>query len=206
MKKYLSLIFLTLMLSGCSNNVDTNETEDTAFMCDPESKGLIPYEPITCFEYSDNRHSDYDSFYCYYGVTVVIKESDWLTKHDSLHVERIKIENDTNWWDAAVLYGKHRGDSQWEELCNKPMSCVIDSCYYLMMDILSVIEQEIESRQYYFDSADWMSNQEYYEALYNRRHVEFFISGVARMIAPGMAHVAGPLPSMEEFWTRTTFN
>ena len=183
MKFFLLLFFPIIMFVGCFNTTEESISEDTDFMDDPQPMDLISYEPINDILFDDNDYSDYDSLLCYYGIQVVITDSDWNKRHDSLHVQRLRIDNDTNWWDYASLYGKCRSDTGWEEICNKGLlPNTLDSCYYRMMEILEVIGQEIESRLYYFDSVDWIRNQEYYESLFKRKKVEFSIDGKTRII------------------------
>lgn len=184
MKKILILVCPIIMLVGCFNTAEREMAEDIGFIEDPEPLGLLPDEPITCIEYN-NCYLDYDSLSCYYGIKVIITDSDWSKKHDSLHVQRINIDNDTNWWDYASLYGKNRGDTEWQEICNKGVRPdTLDSCYYRMLDILDVIGHVIESRLCHLDSVDWESNQDYYESLFRRKRVEFFICGKTRIIRP----------------------
>lgn len=185
MKKLLLLFIPIIMSVGCFNASEESIPEDADFMEDPQPMGLIPNEPIKDIVFDDNGFFDYDSLSCHYGIKVIITDSDWSKKHDSLHVQRINIDNDTNWWDYASLYGKNRGDTKWQEICNKGVCPdTLDSCYYRMLDILDVIGHEIESRLYHFDSVDWESNQDYYESLFRRKRVEFFICGKTRIIRP----------------------
>lgn len=173
------------MLVGCSNIVDENNLADTGFMEDPQNIGLLAYEPITYIEYDDSLYSDYDSLLCHYGIKVIILDSNWSKKHDHLHIQRIKVDDDTNWWDYASLDGKNRSDTEWKEICNKgELPKVLDSCYYKMMELLDVIGYKIETRLFYFDSADWEDNKKYYESISKRKHVEFLICGEARIIIP----------------------
>lgn len=178
MKNILLLFPLIIILVGCFNTIEEGNSEDADFMFQPMLRGLVPYDPIKGIVFDDNSYFDYDSLFCYYGIKVVITDSDWNIKHDSLRVQRLKIDNDTNWWDYASLQGKRRGDTEWEEVCNKGMlPDTLDSCYYRMLNILDVIGRKIESRLYYFDSVDWTKNQEYYESLFKRGKVEFSIDG-----------------------------
>ena len=178
MKKFVLFFSPIIILVGCFNTIEENNLEDIDFMDDPQYKYLIPYKPITDIMYNNNDYSDYDSLFCYYGIIVTIIESNWNKKHDSLHIKRLKVDNDTNWWDYASLYGKRRDETEWEEICNKRLlPDTLDSCYYKMLEILDVINHEIESRIYYFDSIDWKSNQDYYERLFNRKNVQFSIRG-----------------------------
>ena len=185
MKKNLLLYFPIIMLVGCFNTNNEINSDDTDYMDEPQLMGLQAYTHIKNIVYYDNYYSDFDSLFCNYGIMVIIKDSDWNNKHDHLHVQRLKIDNDTNWWDYASLYGRRRGETEWEEICNKGVFLfpyVLDSSYYRMLYIIDKIGNEIESRQYYFDSEDWASNQEYYESLYKRNHVEFTIRGETGII------------------------
>lgn len=185
MKKLMLQLFLIMMLAGCYNMTGENSSEDTSFMDDPQYMGLMAYNPVTTIEYNNNLYFDYDSLLCYYGVVVIIKDSDWSKKHDHLRVQRIKIDCDTNYWDCASLYGKRRGDTEWEEICNKGvLPHTLDSCYYRMLEIIDVIGYEIESGLYYFDSVEWARNPDHYENLCKRKHVEFNIRGKTYLIRP----------------------
>ena len=185
MKKILLLLLPLIMFSGCFNTTEESISEDADFMDDPQHMGLISYEPIKDIVFDDNDYSDYDSLLCYYGIKVVITDSNWNKRHVLLHVQRLRIDNDTNWWDYASLYGKRRGDTEWEEICNKGvLPDTLDSCYYRMLDILDVIGHEIESRLYHFDSVDWVMNQVFYESLFRRKRVEFCVDGKTRIIRP----------------------
>ncbi len=197
MKKIFILICPIIMLVGCFNTAEREIVEDTGFMEEPQYLDLLPVDPITCIEYNNSCYSDYDSLSCNYGIKVKILDSNWNIKHNHLHLQRLKINNDTNWWDYAVLYGKRRGDTEWEEICNKGvLPDTLDSCYYKMMDILEVIGNEIESRQYYFDEEDWTNNREHYEYLYKRKG-DFIIRGECNIVNHGQGKDPALIPAIK---------
>jgi hypothetical protein len=184
MKRNFILIGIVYLLLACTNRSTDIVPDhiDENLMSDPQPMGLIPYDSISSLSCKNTFYSEYDSLYVYYDLKVLITEPSWPNRHDSLTVQRIKGPIDTNWWDCVQLYGKCSGDTQWIEVCQKiPFQNTDRQCYHQMLDLLTVIGLEIESRLFYFDEEDWRSNYNYYDVLGDRKNVEYSIRGRCRL-------------------------
>lgn len=190
MKKALLLFCPIIMYASCFDVTDDEFSGDSGCLIDYVAPELMPYDSITCIEYNGNLYPDYDSLLGYYEIEVTIMDTDLMVKRDHLNVQRIKVDNDTNKWDFFELCGKHRGDTEWEQIFCKPRippyPYHIDSTYYLSLEILDLIGREIESRQFYFDSEDWESAIHYFPDCLRRLNFNITMRGEVFINVPSV--------------------